>query len=192
MSSIRFAHQGKKMATSIPRAVPKAAPKAVPNPAPAAEAPPPEKKSRKKFYFMLGALLVTLGAGGGAWYYFDQAKGPAADGTPQPVKAPPPVFLPMESFTVNLQPEGLEQFLQVSFTLQVAAQADVDRIKVYMPQVRSRILLLLSNKKASELLTLEGKKDLSQEIIAQIKQPFYPQGAPLNVSDVFFTSFVIQ
>jgi flagellar FliL protein len=61
-----------------------------------------------------------------------------------------------------------------------------------MPQVRNRLLLLLSSKKASEILSVEGKKTLSNEIVAQIKQPFVAQGPQQSVSDVFFTSFVVQ
>ena len=99
----------------------------------------------------------------------------------------------IDPFTVNLTPgEGGDQYLQVALTLQVADQAQVDRLKLYMPQVRSRILLLLSSKKASEISSVEGKKKLSAEIIAQINLPFTPQSERQSVSDVFFTSFVIQ
>jgi flagellar FliL protein len=76
--------------------------------------------------------------------------------------------------------------------LQVADQSQVDLIKLYMPQVRSRLLLLLSSKKASEISTPEGKKKLSDEIMEQVKQPFKLGAAPQNVTNVFFTSFVIQ
>ena len=98
----------------------------------------------------------------------------------------------MEPFTVNLQQEGSDQFLQISMTIQVSDEKQVEEIKLYMPQVRSRILLLLSGKKASEVNTAEGKKKLADEIIAQIKQPFVAGGKPQDVSNVFFTSFVIQ
>lgn len=176
------------MATSIPKSVPKSIPKEVQSVEVEA---PPEKKSRKKLFLMLGAVVLALGAGGGAWYHFTQK--PGANGAANaPQRAAPPVFVILDPFTVNLQPEGGEQYLQVAFTLQVAGQPDVERIKLYMPQVRSRVLLMLSSKKASELMTVEGKKKLSDEIIAQIKQPFYPQGLPLEISNVFFTSFVIQ
>lgn len=179
------------MATSIPKAVPKSIPRVV-APAPEPESPPPAKKSRKKLFVIAGAALL-LAIGGGAWYAFDNSAGEktaAADAQPQ--RAAPPVFVVLEPFTVNLQPENGEQFLQVAFTLQVGSQTEVDQIKLYLPQVRSRVLLMLSSKKASELLSVEGKKKLADDIIGQIKQPFHPQGTPLEISNVFFTSFVIQ
>lgn len=180
------------MATASPRTMPRA----VPKPAPAAAPPPepkeePPRKSRKKLYLVLLLLVLILGGGaGGAWWYFESAAAPAKEVREAPK---PPVFAVLEPFTVNLAAsENGDQYLQVALTLQVADQAQVDRIKLYMPQVRSRILLLLSSKKASDISTVEGKKKLSDDIIAQINLPFAPNGEPQSVSDVFFTSFVIQ
>jgi flagellar FliL protein len=110
----------------------------------------------------------------------------------KPNLAAPPIFAQMEPFTVNLQADGGEQFLQTAFTLKVGSQADVDAIKLYLPQVRSRVLLLLSSKRGSEIATVEGKKKLAEEIIEQLTQPFTKGGQPLEVTDVFFTAFVIQ
>ena len=93
---------------------------------------------------------------------------------------------------MNLQSEDMQQFLQVGLTLQVANEAQVELLKANMPQVRNRLLLLLSGKKASEILSVDGKKKLSAEIVEQIRQPFAPQGPQPEVSDVFFTSFVVQ
>lgn len=169
---------------------PKSAPKVVPIDEGAPAAP---KKSKKKLFAMLGAILFALAAGGGAAWYFLGGK-PAAEGETHAKHEPPkpPVFLQMEQFTVNLQPEVGEQYLQIAFTLQVANQEQVELIKLYMPLVRSRLLLLLSSKKASELSTADGKKKLQDEIIAAIKQPFGQNMPPQEVSGVFFTSFVIQ
>ncbi len=54
------------------------------------------------------------------------------------------------------------------------------------------MLLLLSAKKASELSSVEGKNVLSKEIIASVKQPFSTGAPPQEVTDVLFTSFIIQ
>lgn len=170
---------------------PKAAPKVVPIDENAEPAPAP-KKSKKKLVLLLAVLVLLLGGGAGALFLFGGGEQPAAAARkPEPPK--PPVFLPLEQFTVNLQPDGAgDQFLQIAFTLQVADQEQVDLIKTYMPLVRSRLLLLLSSKKASEISSVDGKKKLSDEIIAQVKQPFIPKGPPQAVTGVFFTSFVIQ
>jgi flagellar protein FliL len=162
----------------------------------------PKKSKKKMMIFALAGLLVLGGGGAGAWVFM---KGHATDDEAheEPTAAKkkkkkkvdpskPPVFLAMDQFTVNLQPEVGEQFLQIAFTLQLPDQPQVDLVKLYQPLVRSRLLMLLSGKKASELATPDGKKKLADEIIAAVNQPFIPDGEPQDVTGVFFTSFVIQ
>jgi flagellar protein FliL len=200
------------MATSAPKSAPKSTSRNTAQEEPSEDTPKP-KKSRKKLIIILVFALVLLGGiGGGIWWFMDDDEDEAAGNTNSATsettgattsvktaekkakaeKPVPPVFVNLEQFTVNLQPEAGEHFLQIAMTLQVATKEDVDMIKLYMPQIRSRILLLLSSKKASEISTLEGKKKLSSEIMAQVNQPLTPQGNPQTVSNVFFTSFVIQ
>jgi flagellar FliL protein len=93
---------------------------------------------------------------------------------------------------VNLQPETGDQYLQVQFTLQVEGPEQVVLIKDNMAKVRSRVLLLLSGKKASEINTVEGKQQLAAEIKAVVHEPFDEGGDGQDVSDVLFTSFIIQ
>jgi flagellar FliL protein len=174
---------------------------AVPEAAPPEE--PPKKKSKKKLILVVAAAVAVLAGGSGAAWFFlgGEAEPPAKGAHPVPKVDPgkPPVFITMEPFTVNLQVDSSAppdrttgEFLQISFTLQVADRNQEDIIKQYMPQVRSRLLLLLSSRKASEISTAEGKKKLADDIIAQIKQPFAPGLPPQAVTGVFFTSFVIQ
>jgi flagellar FliL protein len=158
--------------------------------------PAPVKSNKKKMLFIiLGTLLLLLIAGGaGAWYMLGpgaQHHGDSAAANAAPAK--PPVFMALEPFTVNLQmEEGVQQFLQVGMSLQVGDQTQTDLIKLYLPQVRSRLLMLLSSKKASEILTMDGKKKLAGEVVAQVKDSFSGRTAKPEISDVFFTSFVIQ
>ncbi len=151
------------------------------------------KPKKSKILIIVLALAILLAGGGaGAWYFMTQKAITPAHAAEKQVDAKPPVFLPMEAFTVNLQAENGEQFLQTSVTLQVIDQAQVELIKLYLPHVRSRMLLLLSSKKASEILSVEGKHKLADEILSIFKQPFTPQGPTIRVSNVLFTSFVVQ
>ncbi len=159
----------------------------------------PAGASKKKLIIIiLASVLVAGGVGGGAAWYFLHGKGDAEESAPSKkkkhsaAKAGPPVYVPIDSFTVNLQPENGEQYLQTAFTLQVANSEEMETIKANMPKVRSRLLLLLSGKKASELNTVEGKQQLAAEIVAQINQPFEEKGPEQDVTDVLFTAFIIQ
>jgi flagellar FliL protein len=154
---------------------------------------------KKKMMVMIIAAVVALGGiGGGAAWFFLHGKSddaaPAKTKHKEAAKSGPPVFVTVEPFTVNLQPgeNGNDQYLQLAFTLQVSGLEEVEVIKNNMPKVRSRMLLLLSGKHASEINTPEGKKQLSDEIIAKLKEPFEDRGSQQDVNEVLFTSFIIQ
>lgn len=156
-------------------------------PAEAEQAAPP--KSKKKLFIALGVLVLVLGGGGaGAWYFMGMNDGTGEQAKEEPPR--PPVYLPLETFTVNLQ--GGQQYLQVDLTLQLADPAQTETIKLHMPRVRSRLLSLLASKQADELVTPEDKQKLTREILAQVNQPFDSKGKPQQVLDVLYTSFVIQ
>jgi len=162
----------------------------------------PAGGGKSKLIIILLAALIVLGLGGGAAWYFmhGSAAGEEAAEAPKKEKSSkkkkkeehPPEYLAIEPFTVNLQPENGDQYLQVAFTLQVDGPEQAELIKTNMAKVRSRVLLLLSGKKASEINTVEGKQQLAGEILAAVKQPFEEHGDEQDVSDVLFTSFIIQ
>lgn len=149
-------------------------------------------KSKKKLFLIIGVAIIAIGVGGSAGALYLSKKNASSKNAVKHAPAMPPVFVNLEPFTVNLQSENGDQYLQVALTLQVADTEQVDIIKQHMPQVRSRILMLLSSKAPSEIASTEGKNKLSNEIIALIKQPFSSQGKSQSVSSVFFTSFIIQ
>lgn len=152
----------------------------------------PAKSSKKKLIIIIAAVLVLAGGGGGAAWYFTKAK-PAHKKEEKHVEAPkPPVFLALETFTINLQPDPDEKFLQLDVTLQVAGPEVAEYIKLQMPAVRNRMLMLLTSKTATEISTSEGKESLSEEILAELKKPYAKGEKPQEISSVLFTSFVVQ
>ena len=128
------------------------------------EAAPSKKKS--KLLLIIIALFVVLAAAGAAAWFFLFSE---SDADEPKVSSKPAVFLPVDQFTVNLQPEEGQQYLQVAMTLKVVDQAVSDAIKAQMPEVRSRVLLLLSSKKPSQLVTLEGKNRLIEEVAREVE-----------------------
>ncbi|MFL6676041.1 MAG: flagellar basal body-associated protein FliL [Massilia sp.] len=161
---------------------------------PKAKAEAAPSGSKKKLIVLIAGAVLVLGAGGGAAAFFlkgDDAHAPAKKER-KAAKVAPPEYVAVEPFTVNLQPENGDQYLQIQFTLQVEGPEQVELFKANMAQVRSRVLLLLSGKKASEINTIDGKRQLAGEILAALKQPFVDKGEPQEVVDVLFTSFIIQ
>lgn len=160
--------------------------------APAAEAVVPAPKSKKML--IIGIIVAVFSIGGGVVAYLmlqhKSAAGAKHEKVKEEVKAP--IFVPLEAFTVNLQADPDEQYLQVEMTLQVSGDKDTEIIKLHMPELRNRILLLLSSKKSSEIASMKGKQILSDEIIKLVKLPFAGSKNTQKLTGVFFTSFVIQ
>ena len=152
----------------------------------------PAVKSKKKLIIIIAAAVLVLGGigGGAAIFLSKKSSSKEKEHKAEPAKAP--VFLALEPFVVNLQSDTGDKFLQVSMTLQMQDDEQVNLVKSNMPQVRSRLLMLISSKDANEILTSEGKEKLIEEIVAQVSLPFAAKGTPQKISGVFFTSFIIQ
>lgn len=131
----------------------------------AAEGEEQQPKKKGKLPLILALAVVLIGGGGGGAYFF-LFKGKAGDAAQETkhFQPKPPVFVPLENFTVNLVPDSGEQYLQVAVTLKVLDSHAGDAVKQYMPEIRHRILLLLSGKKASDINTAEGRERLPEEV----------------------------
>ena len=178
---------------------------AKPEAAATTEAAPPRKS--KKLLIIIAAALVVILLLGGAGAFFLMKKHNAENAEDEEVaaetnkggrkkggKESPPVYVAMDAFTVNLVPESGDQFVQLILSVEVADAPTGDRIKTYTPKIRNNVMMLLSGKKASELLTKEGKEKLVGEIRDQMNHVLAPgakeDDAP--VKEVLFTSFIIQ
>lgn len=117
-------------------------------------------------------------------------------------KGLPPVFVELEPFTVNLQPEtAVDQYLQVKASVKVNEAHAAEQLKAYMPEIRHKVLLLLSSKRASEIATPDGREELAHEIMNAVNAivgevPRNRKGEPEEpigpVESVLFTSFIVQ
>ena len=137
--------------------------------------------------------LVAAGAAGAATWFFMSKRASAAPAAAAPAIAPAPLFFPLESMTVNLQSDdGQQHYLRIGLTLKLADQRVQEHLTEHMPEIRSRVLLALSNKHPEELATLDGKKALAKELETLIEQPTEANALPVHVSDVLFTEFVVQ
>ena len=165
------------------------------------------KKSKKLLIMIIAAVVLVLALGGGTAAWLMMKNHGADDGDEEEVatetakpgkkkagKEALPVYVAMDAFTVNLAPEAGDQYVQLVLSLEVAEAPVGDRIKTFTPKIRNNVMMLLSGKKASELLTKEGKEKLAAEIRDQMNEILAP-GAKKDdapVKEVLFTSFIIQ
>jgi flagellar FliL protein len=170
-----------------------------------AEVAPP-KKSKKLLIIVAAALLLFLSIAGGASYFLMKSRS-APEGEDGEVAAEnaksdkkkgakevAPVYVALDAFTVNLVPETGDQFLQLVIAVEVTDLHVGDKLKSYTPKLRNNVMMLLSAKKASELLTKEGKETLANEIRELMNEILEPGSAKGEgpVKEVLFTSFIIQ
>lgn len=129
-----------------------------------------------------------------------QAQQPAVGATPTTFVAPPqtpqavpaPIFIPITPFTVTLQSADRERIVHIAMTLRVADEQSRQRIEKYMPEVRSRVLMLLSAQTPESVQTPQGKVDLANALMKAVNRPFTPLPDGQYVTDVLFTEFVVQ
>ena len=176
----------------------------------------PKKKIPTKLLIIIAAAVLLLAGGGGAAWFFmgsESTETPTAEadtsakaseaktkgkdkdkGKDKAVKAAdknPPLFITLEPFTVNLQKEAGDRYLQVGLIFAVPDEKASDKIKLYMPVVRDRILLLLSSKGVEDLVTVEGKSKLAEEIVAESLKAI-PGSNTKTIQNAHYTMFVIQ
>jgi flagellar protein FliL len=148
----------------------------------------PAKSGSKMLIVIIAVLLVLMAAAAG--WYFTRGKDNAEHAEEVKV-APPktPIFVALEPYTVNLKREESDQYLQMGITLKVFENGIEAKIKSSQPEIRSKILQLLTTKTATELLSAEGKTKLVREIIsignsvlgiaeAPVQMAIYPSQLP--------------
>ncbi len=142
-------------------------------PTPAAAAP---AKSKKMLLIIIGVVvLLVIGGGAAAWFVASRSHGDEEDGgghashkeAPKTV----PTFLPMENMVVNLADPGGDRFAQIGITLELDDAKTAEQVKVYLPTIRSGILLLVSQRTSTELLQREGKEKLAVDILREVSRP---------------------
>lgn len=144
------------------------------------------------FGIALGATVAITAMAGAAYYYLGNGRmAPQAAAAPAHV-VEIPIFVALEPFTVNLQAEGRPRFLHIGVTLKVSDAKSQEQVAQYLPEVRSRVLMLLSNRKPESLSTQDDKNLLSAEILKTLNKPFSPGQVPQKITNVVFTAFVLQ
>lgn len=158
----------------------------------------PTAEKNGKPWWLLGIIIIVISmASSAAVYFMLDSKSTASEDTAttsaEPAKAAAPIFVPISPFTVNLQSDYYEQrLLYLGLSLKVGDEQTRELIEQSMPQVRSRLLMLLSGQKAEALTTPQGKQTLTRDILALFDEPFSEPQPTLAVNDVLFTDFIVQ
>ncbi len=151
--------------------------------------------SKKLLWIMI--ILVLLSSAGAAvaiYMVMDQRDDGSEDAEmQQAMELESPIFMSIEPFTVNLADDNYgPRLLYTGVTLRVGDEESKALLEEHMPQVRSRLLMLLSGKQADELTSSEGKQQLAQAIVDRLNVPLTENQPPLDLREVLFTEFIVQ
>lgn len=184
----------------------------------AAESAPPKKKGKLILFIIIGVVVLVLIAGGAAFMLMKKAPADDEEEGDVPAKvdkskkkkdnknAAPPAFYKFDKpFTVKLQAENTEAYLQVEIQVKLLDLALVEKVKSYDPEIKHKVTLLLLSKKSTDLNNPQGVQTLSNEIrdtINDILEPDSRKGKSAGAADeaapeapvqmVLFTTFIVQ
>lgn len=180
----------------------------------AVEAAPPPKAGKKKLLIVVAAVLLVVLAGGAATVLWlkqraqTEAEADDADAESATAQAPHrdpkavPIFVALDSFTVNLADREADRYAQVGISLELNEAATAERIKVFMPAIRNNILMVLSHKRSAELLDRAGKERLAAEVQRETERALGveppapgkkgPGPSTRPIRAVHFSNFIIQ
>lgn len=100
----------------------------------------------------------------------------------------PEVGADLEPFAVNLAGPGFSRYLRLSFRLGLKEPEAQQRLREASAKIRDALIMLLTGKRAEELMTEEGKEKLRAEILARVNREI-GEGA---ATAVYFKEFLIQ
>lgn len=95
----------------------------------------------------------------------------------------------LEPFVVNLS--HFDQYLQTTISLQLMNANAAEKLKQLMPVIRHVVILALSGKESSDVLTTAGKKFLIEELREKLNKALAQWDKDM-VADIFLENFVIQ
>ncbi|ARS49507.1 flagellar basal body-associated protein FliL [Ectopseudomonas hydrolytica] len=167
--------------------------------APAADGQPGGKSKLKLIILIVVGLLLAVGLSiGGTWFILskgdkaDDAKPAEAASPATPVRQPALYQDLMPAFVVNFNHQGRTRYLQVSMALMSRDAAGVEKLKVHMPVLRNRLVMLLSGQDFAALQTPLGKEMLLQQALASVQELAQKETGSTVVEQVLFTNFVLQ
>jgi len=129
---------------------------------------------RKLIFIIIAVVMLLVLAGGGAAAYFLVfAKKPAPEAVeeePPPAPVKRPAFIPMEPFSIFVEPEG-QKVREVILILHLEAPPDnVLEINSKMHVLRDRVILTLNSMEPMKVPARFEAKDLA-EIKAVLRKP---------------------
>ncbi|MCB0324296.1 MAG: flagellar basal body-associated FliL family protein [Bdellovibrionales bacterium] len=157
------------------------------------------RTTRTYLLWSLG-LLVLAGVGGAGWYFYQarqvaleraEAERLAKENAVVLIEDPDNVLtgglLRLDPIVVNLG--AADQFFHLGLVFEYYDFALPEHVERQIPKVRDAAIQVLSGKTAEELLSVDGKSTLREELIAAANESIKTDH---EIVDVYFTRYYLQ
>jgi flagellar FliL protein len=151
----------------------------------------------KKIILVAVGVLLLAGIGVGAMLFLKEdppAEGEVAEeATEKPSRVADPIYQGLDpDFVVAFQNPKTVRFVKLSIEVMARDDDVIEAVKLHMPAVRDRIIILLSSKGETSLLNTDGKEQLREELLAAVQDVLKENTGETGVEAVYFTNFVMQ
>jgi len=157
---------------------------------------------KKIIIIAVAVLILALVAGGAAYFLMagDPVEVAGEPGTTDVAKPAefvmpdkPPIYHGLDpDFIVAFQNPQKVRFLKASLEVMVYDEDVIDDLKLHMPAVRDAVLLLFSDQKEEDLMSVEGKEAFRAQILERIRSTLERLTGKPGVEAVYFSNFVMQ
>ena len=97
-------------------------------------------------------------------------------------------LVPLTPFIVNLSGDQGQRYLRLVAQVEVRGDLSKDELEKHQPEVRNRLIFLLSSKTFADIGSTQGKYDLQAEITKNINETL---DGPF-IKKTYFTEFIVQ
>jgi len=151
----------------------------------------------KKIILIAVGVLLLAGVGVGAMLFLKEdppAEGEAAgEATEKVAKVADPVYQGLDpDFVVAFQNPKTVRFIKLSIEVMARDDDVIEAVKLHMPAIRDRVIILLSSKSEDSLLDTNGKEQLREEVLASVQGVLEENTGEPGVEAIYFTNFVMQ
>lgn len=97
-----------------------------------------------------------------------------------------------DPMVLNLSGTKRLTFLQISADVLVSDADAEETIKLHVPAIRHSLIMLLSEQKASDIKSPAKREEIRQQATAQVRSLMVALSGSTDVSDILFSSILVQ
>lgn len=151
----------------------------------------------KKIIIIGVAVLLLAAIAVGAMLFLKED--PPADGeaasedSGAATKLADPVYQGLDpDFVVAFQNPKTVRFIKLSVEVMARDDDVIEDVRLHMPAIRDRVIMLLSSRDEDSLLDMGGKEKLREELLAAVQEVLVKNTGAPGIEAIYFTNFVMQ